>query len=63
MDNANYIAYDNLFPTINLYKNKIRNYLINELRVTSFFTGFLEYINKTTINKKYSKYNIWYWKP
>lgn len=47
----------------NEYKNKIRDHLINRLKVPSLLPSFWKKLDKTTAMKEYPKYNVWYWEP
>jgi hypothetical protein len=53
---------NNLVPTKKKYKNDIRNYLINKLKVGSLLSKDWKF-SKKYIEENSPKFNIWYWFP
>lgn len=54
---------NNLFPTKNFYKNEIRKYLVQLVKVDSLLPKDWNRYSKTFAEEYYPKFNIWYWKP
>lgn len=54
---------NNLIPTTNKWKNRLRNYLIKAINVPNLLEEFWSKFPKYTLEENYAKYNIWYWKP
>ncbi len=54
---------NNLIPTSNIWKNKLREYLVRKIKVPSLLEDFWSRIPKNRLEKEYTKYNIWYWRP
>ncbi len=54
---------NNLIPTTNKWKNRLRDYLIKGINVPDLLEDFWSKFPKYTLEKNYAKYNIWYWKP
>jgi len=54
---------NNLIPTTNKWKNRLRDYLIKAINVPNLLKDFWSKFPKYILEKNYAKYNIWYWKP
>lgn len=54
---------NNLKPTNKNYKNDVRKYLVDKLRVKSLLPADWQRYSKKYTEEYYPKYNIWYWKP
>lgn len=54
---------NNLVPTKNDYKNKLRGYLVKKLEVDSLLPDCWNRYSKSHVEIYYPKFNVWYWKP
>jgi len=54
---------NNLIPTTNIWKNRLRDYLIKGINVPNLLKDFWSKFPKYILERNYAKYNIWYWKP
>ena len=45
------------------FKNKLREYLINSLGIKDLLPTTWSHYSKTSLEKYYPKFNIWYWEP
>ncbi len=54
---------NNLVPTKNKYKNKLRDYLVNKIEANSLLPKSWDRYSKRYVEENYPKFNIWYWKP
>jgi len=54
---------NNLLPTKNVYKNKLREYLIKKMGIDSFLPTYWNQYSKSYVEKYHPKFNVWYWHP
>ena len=52
-----------LVPTLNRYKHKLREYVKKELELPSLARSYWEPLSKWEQDQKHQKYQIWYWMP
>lgn len=54
---------NNLLPTKNVYKNKLREYLIKKIGVDNLLPTYWNQYSKGYVEKYHPKFNVWYWHP
>ena len=54
---------NNLLPSQNIWKNNIREYLINKINIPNLLPVFWDQFSKHALENNYPKYNIKYWNP
>ena len=54
---------NNLAPTKNVYKNKLREYLVQKLKVKDLLRETWKKYSKRYAEERSPKFNIWYFTP
>lgn len=54
---------NSLVPTRNPYKVKLREYLIQSLKVGGLLPAYWNRYSKRYVEEYYPKFNVWYWRP
>jgi hypothetical protein len=54
---------NNLFPTVNAWKNRLREHLVARLKVGSLLPHDWKHYSKAYVETYWPKFNVWYWTP
>ena len=57
------VILNELMPTQNRWKKKIRNYVKGQLEIPSLLPEYWKILSRRYQNQEYHKYQVWYWTP
>ena len=57
------VILNELLPTQNRWKNKIRNYVKGQLEIPSLLPDYWQVLPKWYQDQKHPRYQVWYWIP